>query len=219
MITRLPIDSSVFPSHTSVSVATGDDDRHTVEAFVGQIYRLRYGARLDHFLPHLIAYRDKSNGLQAAVGVRDASDGPLFAEHYLDVPAEQVVSAYVGRQVGRSELVEVGNFAATSAGQARNVIVDLTFRLHRRGVRWVVFVATRQLRNAFDRLHLATVEIADARPERVPGGPGEWGSYYDTQPKVMFGDIAAGHAYLTRASAPATDATGYPDSAIAGACL
>ena len=73
--------------------------------------------------------------------------------------------------------------------------------LHRAGVRWVLFAATRQLRNAFDRLRLATVVLADARSDRLQGDASQWGSYYDAQPQVLFGDIASGHAFLHRAPA------------------
>ena len=55
-----------------------------------------------------------------------------------------------------------------------------------------------QLRNAFDRLHLSTVELADAQASRLVGDRTHWGSYYDARPKLLFGDIAAGHAFLLR---------------------
>lgn len=186
------------PQPSGVEVDDADAGRIEVESFIAQVYQLRYGARLRSFLPRLIAFRDNANALHAAVGLRGGHDGPLFVEQYLDTSAERTIGEFVGRQVQRDELVEVGNFAAVSAGQSRDVIVDLTFRLHRSGYRWVLFVATRQLRNAFDRLHLATVEIADATPGRVCADPSDWGRYYETQPKLMFGDLAAGYAYLTR---------------------
>lgn len=182
----------------TVPLAIGDSRRAAAEAFVAQVYRARYGARPTAFMPQLLAWRDGGGGLRAVVGLRSGGDAPLFVEQYLDVPAEAAVAAALGRPVAREALVEVGNFAACSAGDARAVIVHLTERLHAAGVRWVLFAATRQLRNAFDRLHLATVELADADPARLGEGSADWGTYYDTQPKLMFGDVAAGHAYLRR---------------------
>ena len=44
------------------------------------------------------------------------------------------------------------------------------------------------------------MELAEARSERLVGDHSDWGSYYDAQPRVMFGDIAAGQAYLARAA-------------------
>lgn len=180
------------------TIAVGDPRRAAAETFVAQVYRARYGARLTVFMPQLLAWRDDAGALRAVVGLRHGGDASLFVEQYLDVPAEAAVAAALGRPVAREALVEVGNFAACSAGDARAVIVHLTERLHAAGVRWVLFAATRQLRNAFDRLHLATVELADADPARLGEGSADWGTYYDAQPKLMFGDVAAGHAYLRR---------------------
>lgn len=202
---------------SGLEVDSDDAVRPEVESFIAQVYQLRYGARLRNFLPRLIAFRDQTNALHAAVGLRGGADGRLFVEQYLDEPAECAIGDFVGRPVNRNELVEVGNFAAVSAGQSREVIVDLTSRLHRSGYRWVLFVATRQLRNAFDRLHLATVEIADASPARVAGDSSDWGRYYETQPKLMFGDLAAGYAYLTEAKRSTVAADAQSEKTLAGA--
>ncbi len=185
-----------------VAVNARHPDRRDVEAFIAQVYRARYGAELQSFLPHLLAFRDATGLLRAAVGLRIADEGPLFVEQYLDVPAEQAVSLGSGQPVARSAIVEVGNLAACSAGDARALIVHLTGALHAAGLRWVLFAATRQLRNTFDRLHLRTVVLADASADRLQGDDTtDWGSYYDVQPKVLYGDIAAGNAYLLREAA------------------
>ncbi|KRG68626.1 thermostable hemolysin [Pseudoxanthomonas dokdonensis] len=172
--------------------------RSEVEALIAQVYRDRYGAQLRHFLPHLLAFRDATGRLSAAIGLRCGSEGQLFTEQYLQGPAEQTIAEHAGRIVAREQVVEVGNFAALGAGDARQVIILLTSMLHRAGFRWVLFTATRNLRNAFDRLHLQTVELAAARQECLQSDDSDWGSYYDTQPRLMMGDIAAGHAYLAR---------------------
>lgn len=177
-------------------------DRAEVEAFIAHVYLARYGARLRSFLPHLLAFRDADGRLLAAVGLRTGSDGALFVEQYLDAPAEAIIAASVGRTVSRGELVEVGNLAALSAGDARALIVHLTGALHAAGLRWVLFTATRQLRNAFDRLHLATVVLADADRARLHDDGTDWGRYYEVQPQVLFGDLAAGHAFLQARATP-----------------
>jgi hypothetical protein len=176
----------------------GDPRRAATEAFIAQVYRARYGAELTRFLPHLLAFHNAAGSLQAAVGLRCGSEGPLFVEQYLDASADSAIAGAIGRPVIRDHLVEVGNFAALTAGDARELIVNLTHVLHSAGFRWVLFAATRQLRNAFDRLHLATVELAEARASRLTGDHNQWGRYYETHPKLMFGDIAAGHAFLLR---------------------
>lgn len=196
--------------HTSSLIEAGHPERAEVEAFIARIYAERYGAQLTRFLPRLLAFRDGRGALQAAVGLRRGQEGPLFVEQYLDLPAEASLRARLGQAVQREELVEVGSFASRSPGDAREVIVLITDLLHRAGVRWVLFAATRQLRNAFDRLRLATVVLADARIDRLQDERAQWGTYYDAQPQVLFGDIAAGHAFLHRGLAQASTAAEAP---------
>jgi Thermostable hemolysin len=173
-------------------------DRNEVEAFIAAVYRECYDAELRSFLPHLIAFRDHTGALQAAVGVRYARDGRLFVEQYLDADADTEVARVQRTPIPRERVVEVGNFASRTAGDAREVIVRLTGLLHGEGMRWVLFAATRQLRNTFDRLHLATVPLAPADPLRLQETQNHWGRYYDAKPLVLTGDIASGYAYLQR---------------------
>lgn len=190
---------SAFAQGALVDIS--DTRRAETEAFIAQVYRARYGAGLASFLPHLLAFRNDADMLRAAVGLRSGDEGPLFVEQYLDMPAEAAIAAHLGRPVSRGALVEAGNFGAMRAGDARALIVHMTHWLHLAGFRWVLFAATRQLRNTFDRLHLGTVDLAPALASRLVGDTSDWGRYYDTQPRLMFGDIGAGHAWLMRSGA------------------
>src|SRR3546814_8278397 len=80
-------------------------------------------------------------------------------------------------------MVEIGSLAARDAGVARAIIVYVTRWLHSAGIRWVLFAATRQLRNAFARLRLAPVALAVADPARLDGDAARWGRYYQSQPR------------------------------------
>lgn len=209
LLRGVPAVRSPFATHALVDAM--HPARAEVEAYIAHIYLQRYGAVLRSFLPHLMVYRDASGTIRAAVGLRRGGEGRFFVEQYLDAPAEQAIAASTGRVPLREHVVEVGNFASASAGDAREMILQLTASLHAEGLRWVVFAATRQLRNAFDRLHLSPVELAEARSDRLQGDHSDWGSYYDAQPRVMFGDIVAGHAYLMRiAAAAAADHAAIP---------
>lgn len=177
-------------------VLPGNAQRAQVEAFVADIYRRHYGARLRSFLPDLLAFRDGNGSLQAVVGLRRGGAEPLFVEQYLDAPAEAVVSAHAGRQINRRLVVEVGNLAVSIPGDIRPLVAHLTALLHEAGLRWVLFTATRQLRNTFARIGLTTVELAEARADRLRDDASDWGSYYAVQPRVVLGDLAAGQAWL-----------------------
>jgi hypothetical protein len=177
-------------------VLPGDAQRAQVEAFVADIYRRHHGACLRSFLPDLLAFRDGDDCVQAVVGLRRGGAEPLFVEQYLDAPAEAVVAAHAGRQVDRRLVVEVGNLAVSTAGDIRPLVAHLTALLHEAGLRWVLFTATRQLRNTFARIGLAPVELADARADRLRDDASDWGNYYAVQPRVVLGDLAAGQAWL-----------------------
>lgn len=166
--------------------------RRAFEDFIAERFQRAYGARLTHFLPHLLGVRDGLGRWQAAAGYAAAGAQTLFLEQYFDRPVEQALGAAVGRPVARGSIVEVGNLAAISAGMARALIPQLARHLHRMGYRWVAFTATRALRNSFQRLGLAPLPIAAADRTRLADRGVSWGSYYDQDPLVMAGKISLG---------------------------
>lgn len=173
--------------------------RAQFEEFIAARFGRAYGARVTHFLPHLLGVRDGLGRWQAAAGYAAAEGGKLFLEQYLQHPIEQAVAEKLGRPLARHGIVEVGNLAAVSAGMARLLIPQLARHLHRLGYRWVVFTATRALRNSFQRLGLRPLPIAAADPARLPDGGASWGAYYEQEPMVMAGKIALGLAAGRRA--------------------
>ncbi|MBZ2209768.1 thermostable hemolysin [Massilia sp. R798] len=177
-------------------VRAGDPARASLEAFIAQSFHASYGAILSHFCDTLLGCRDGSGQWIAALGYSLGEDGPLFLEQYLDAPLEQAIGARAGHPVARAEIVEVGNLAAAHPGAARALIVSMTRLLHAQGLHWVAFTATTSLLNSFTRLRLKPGVLAAADPHRLPDGGRRWGSYYNAQPQVMFGDIRYGYAQL-----------------------
>lgn len=174
---------------------TEDDGRAAVEHFVRAVFHQRYRAHLGGLYPNLLAFRGASR-LRAAVGIRSATEAPLFAESYLPAPAHALIAERWGMHVPRSALVEVGNLALAGPGEARWVIAAVTSYLAAAGYRWVLFTAVRPLFNAFQRLGLQPVALAAADPTRLADGGRSWGSYYETQPRVCVGDIRSGQSKL-----------------------
>lgn len=172
------------------------DSRDEAEAFVAAVYREHHGAELREFMPWLLAFRDQHGSLAAVVGLRLAATATLFVEQYLDLPAETAVGRSLSMTVDREAMVEVGGLAARRPGDARRLILCMTRGLDAAGLRWVLFAATLQLRNAFDRLGLRPVTLAPASKERLLPAATDWGHYYDSQPVLVCGDIAAGAAFL-----------------------
>jgi hypothetical protein len=166
--------------------------RAAFEDFIAARFCRAYGARVTHFLPHLLGVRDGFSRWQAAAGYAVAGAQALFLEQYLDLPIECALAAALGRPVARSSIVEVGNLAAVSAGMARVIIPQLARHLHRLGYSWVTFTATHALRNSFHRLGLWPLPLTPADPARLADGGASWGTYYDQDPVVMAGKISLG---------------------------
>jgi hypothetical protein len=203
------IDAGVDPLLTElrepIDLLHADRDhpaRHRLHSFIRADFQGAHGARVDHFYPSLLGFSSRQ-GLRAVIGFRggctDGRHQPLFAEQYLDAPAEDLVRARTGLGVARHALVEVGNLALDEPGHARWVIAASTAYLAAAGYRWVLFTATRPLANAFLRLGLRPVALAPADPARLPDGGASWGRYYEHGPVVYAGDILAGARKLQAA--------------------
>jgi hypothetical protein len=133
----------------------------------------------------------------AGLGYRRAGAETLFLEAYLDEPIELAVSAALGRPVARDRIVEIGNFAADNAlsmialwGAAANDLGGAS--------EVAVATLTAPLRRMFARIGLPIVDIAPARPERLGGTCGEWGSYYQLDPRICAGVITEGQQAIGR---------------------
>lgn len=177
--------------------------RAVVEAFIAGVYRDRFSARIHRFMPALLAFYDDHGRLSAALGLRLAGGQRLFVEQYLDDSAEHCIGRHLHCCIDRTQLAEIGGFAAAQPGDARAVIMLLTRWLHAADVRFVLFAATTQLRNTLSRLRLPTVALATARAELLSEHDQDWGRYYDTHPQVVFGEVGAGLARLDRHTAAA----------------
>jgi hypothetical protein len=173
-------------------LARTDADRTSLERFIVERYAQSYGARIEHFADHLVGLTGTDGRWAAAVGYTPAASTPLFIEQYLDLPIEQAIGERLGVKVERSQVVEVGNLAATVPGAARRLVVAMTELLHRRGHTWVVFTSTTSLLNTFARLDVSTIMLAPADPSRLHAGADTWGNYYDTRPLVLAGNIPIG---------------------------
>jgi hypothetical protein len=180
----------------------GSARRVALEQFIRQRFELQHGARIQHFMPCLFGLESQAGQLLGAVGVRSGNSGPLFLERYLDTPIQHAIGACLGQtEPGRGELVEVGNLAADSPGAARLLIVALTDLLVALGFRWVTFTGTPTLLNSFQRLGLAPIALGEADPARMGEDLADWGTYYDSRPRVMAGDIHGGHQRLLQLGA------------------
>lgn len=172
-------------------------ERSRAELFIISCFRQHYGADIHHFMPLLMSLSDQQDNLMAALGFCHADHNPLFLENYLTQPVEQVLASKVRMPVDRSRLVEVGNLAVATAGGGRWLITALTAYLSTSGAEWALFTIGPALINAFNRMGLELIELAEAKAECLAEDEQQrWGSYYDQRPRVMAGNIAHGYEVL-----------------------
>jgi hypothetical protein len=175
----------------------GAEHRQAAESFVSACFKQSYGAEIRHYMPLLMSLSDQHDELKAVLGFRYADQDPLFLEHYLERPIEQLLATKLKIPVDRSRLVEVGNLAVTTAGGGRWLITALTAFLSSTGSEWALFTIGPALANAFRRMGLELIDLAEARREALPTDEQpHWGSYYEQKPRVMAGNIAHGHKVL-----------------------
>lgn len=165
--------------------------RPELQRFIRTVFSQAHGAEVSAFYPNLLGF-SVGQQIRAVVGYRDGGATTLFSEQYLDQPAHELASDRLGLPVARAAMVEVGNLAIADPGQARWVVSASTIFLAAAGYRWVLFTATRPLANAFSRLGLKPLALAEATPDRLPDGGTAWGTYYNGVPQVYLGDIHAG---------------------------
>lgn len=166
----------------------GDPYRPQVERFIHGVYQRRYGADIQSFAPVLVSLCDET-GILAAAGYRDATEGPLFLEHYLDQPVETLLTSLREGSTTREGIAEVGHLSAHRAGEGRKLIMRLGPHLAEHGFSWVVTTVTEELLHLFNRIGLTPLMLGIADPRALGSMAHLWGSYYDHHPSVVCGQL------------------------------
>lgn len=175
------------PRFPLLPVAPDGPTRQEAERFIAAAFLDKHGARLNEYLPELVAIQSRSGELCAVAGYRSAATGPLFLEQYLPGTVEQNLSARLGAAVPRDHIVEIGNLAGGGCRYVRHLVSQIPRFLLERGHTWVVFTATSLVRDILCSVGANMLELAVADGDRVAGGPAAWGQYYASDPRVMAG--------------------------------
>ena len=171
------------PSGQEIMVVSAGDPlwpaaAHFVRAKYLDVYDARLGA-----LPKTLVLLVDDHAIRCAAGLRDQSER-FFSELYLDEPVERALGALAGRLVLREEVVEVSSLVSSSPADYPRFLRSLIAYGGELGFNWAFFTATGQLQKFLRRMRLPLIELANADPSRVPT-PQEWGTYYQTAPKVF----------------------------------
>ncbi|SDC13139.1 Thermostable hemolysin [Sphingomonas sp. YR710] len=127
----------------------------------------------------------------AALGYRRADSTPLFLESYLDQPIETLASASLGREVPRTGIVEIGNFAAADGHAMIRLWAAAANDL---GLASEIAAATltAPMRAMFARIGVPIRVLGPARADRLGAAAARWGRYYKADPQVCIGEIGPG---------------------------
>ena len=126
------------------------------------------------------------NDILAAVGFRYAKDEPLFLEQYTKTPIEAVLGC------ARHEIVEIGNLASAGQGASVFLFAALASYLNNKNIHYAAVTGTDFLHRYFKKIGLKPRKICDAHVKAVGCEGQNWGTYYDTQPRVLVGSIETG---------------------------
>jgi hypothetical protein len=166
-----------------IEIPCGHPLRPAVSRFIRATYYLIYEARIEALPKTLVALVDAKGKVLAAAGLRDASE-PFFSEHYLDAPIECLLSGFSRTPLDRKSVVEVSCLASRAPAISALFMRELVFCGERLGYDWAFFTATSRLDKLLRRMKLPLLDLGEARQDRVPN-PENWGSYYETEPRVV----------------------------------
>jgi len=163
--------------------------REHLEQYISSIFNAAYGARILEYLPLLFSL-ETAGSKQAALGLRGAGHGPLFCEQYLDTCAQAHVAMLYGREVGRTQIMELGNLVATEPGHSGLLYIVITAAIHEAGIKYLMFAANKRVRSSIARCGFTPKTIQAAQQSRLGERGLDWGCYYEGDPIVMLADIA-----------------------------
>lgn len=161
-------------------------ERMRVESFIKDIYKRSYNADITVNYPVLMSVRNNEDEILAAVGFRYAESETLFLEHYTPNPIEE----HLGCK--RGNIVEIGNLASAGQGASVFLFAALASYLDYKNIEFAAITGTDYLHRYFKRIGLNPSKICDADIDAVANEGQCWGSYYDTQPRVLAGSVPHG---------------------------
>lgn len=176
-------------ARSTFSIVEHDSEaRALLEARIRSGFGMHFDACIEGFMPRFACYRHTS-GATGVIGVRRASDEPLFLESYLNASVESVITGATGTFVGRERIAEVGQFVVDDRDIVTSFFRDLVPFLVDKGYDWVCFTGTDRIRALLARIGFHGLPIAKAEQGRLGNSAGRWGRYYDFDPVVILGKL------------------------------
>lgn len=188
------LSTSILPSrddqleNTFSVVAHDSIARSCLESTVRSGFGTHFGACIAGFMPRF-AYYEHSSGGTGVIGLRRASEEPLFLENYLDRPIETILAEVSDTLFSRDRIAEVGQFVVDDRNIVGSFFRDLVPFLASEDCDWVCFTGTNKIRAILKRVGFEGLPIAVADESRVASQVDSWGDYYDHDPVVIVGKL------------------------------
>jgi hypothetical protein len=158
-----------------------EEGRAEVEAFIKHGFQKSYEANIPITMPFLLSVSEGK--LKAALGIRSASS-QLFIEQYLDVPINEL-DLFKSQQVQRGDIVEIGSLYSNSNRFTVPLFLVTAISLFCLGFKYMTFAGTSKVIGIISKAGIKCDYICDANAELLNESDDEWGSYYETSPKVV----------------------------------
>ncbi|MFT4941718.1 MAG: hypothetical protein ACI88A_004788 [Paraglaciecola sp.] len=162
-----------------------DEGRLAAEQFIKDGFTSAYGADIDITMPYILAI---NNGkFKAALGIRTATES-LFIEQYLTHPIEYYVTQKHAI-VAREYIAEIGHLYSNS--NKFTLFLTTAVSLFCNGYEHMVFAGTDRVVKLISKAGIDCHYIAQADKNKLQGSAQKWGSYYETNPQVVFVSLAS----------------------------
>lgn len=170
--------------HLTINIiGENEPERQKVEEFIKNKYKRKYNADIKVNYPMLMSICNDDGRIIAALGFRYAKCEKLFLENYTKLPIEQILGCK------RSEFVEIGNLASLDKNATVFLYAVLACYLNYKEIKYASITATEFLHNYFVTLGFKIKKICDTESSLVEHEGHNWGSYYETHPRVLVGSI------------------------------
>jgi len=189
--------TTLLPSVIDISSRFAPE-RQKVEAFIRDVYRKSYNADITVSYPTLMSVRNSEGDILAAAGFRMANEEPLFLEQYTRTPIENILGSVFTQHVTRKDIAEIGNLASHGKGASVFLFAAIASYLLSEGARYAAVTGTDQLHRRFELMGLNPHVICDASRDLLDSTEKSWGTYYDTQPRVLAGSLESSMCQLNK---------------------
>ena len=126
----------------------------------------------------------------------------IFLSIILTRPLKPIIGGIAKKRVDRETIVEVSSLASRTPAVSVRFMTELVLYGEELGFDWAFFTATSRLEKVLRRMRLPLIALGAASANRVPN-PEIWGSYYETDPRVLAFGREQLMPFLLKKAAPA----------------